>query len=299
MLVRTAPMGRPPLRVLCWRGCWRHSLRWARGGLSCLSGDMLSCRGMRALPPREKNRLKSRRARRRLRKWRRFLSRCAGPFAALAVPAALVYVVFFSSLFSLESIEVGISPCENRLEEESLKQELRKRISGSNLLLLRSRRLSFLEDDPAVEGFEIEKRWPDGLAVKVIKRVPRAILEDPAGQLFLVDKAGVVFSRAKDQNLPFIKYLGPRLSLGDRVAGREVNFVLYVLDEASNEGLSIESIRAGADIQLKFIDGPEIILPVGDREAVSRMVEITRDFKQKGESLTRVDLRYKNAVIEY
>lgn len=275
---------------------------------------MLNFEGMKALPKRKRT-YSSRRSRkdglsrngvkkkkdlrRSFRRWQRVFSKYTGPLAVFAVLAILVYVVFFSALFSLESIEVIVSPDGSELEGESLKQEIKKKVSESNLLLLKPQRLSFLKDNPAVEKFEIEKQWPDGLNIKITKRVPQAILEDSIGRLFLVDGNGVVFSRAKDSDLPLIKYSGVRLSIGDEVASREVNFVLYTLDKVGQTGFQIESIRAGTDVYLKVAGGPEVILPLNDRGSVDRMIEIVEGFRFRGENLSKIDLRYKNPVIEY
>ena len=254
---------------------------------------------MKVLPQRKRTRSKNRRAKRSFQKWRRFFSKYTTFFLISVGLAVLVYVVFVSSLFSLSSIEVTITPNENELEGESLKQEIKREVAQDNLLFFKPRRLSFLEDDPTIERFEIKKQWPSGLSVAITKRVPRAVLEDSMGRFFLVDGAGVVFARAGDFDLPLIKYSGVKLAIGDVVASREIDFVLYVLDAVSNSDFQIDSIQAGTDARLKVSDGPEVLLSLDDKSSVDHMIELVADFKSRGVFPVRIDLRYTNAVIEY
>ena len=262
-------------------------------------GKIYPSRKSRRKGPKERRAKRKSGLQRYFQRFRRRFSRYAVLFFILIILGIGVYTIFFSPLFMISSVEVTVTPNGVGLEEASLRQEVKKRVSGNNLFLLKERQLSFLGDDLSIEGFEIGKEWPDTLKVRVKKRSAQAVLEDGIGRLFLVDEEGVVFSRARCSHLPLIKYSGARLSLGDRVADWEISFVLRALSGISSKGLLVESVRVGTDAHLKIVDGPEVILPLNDGGVVDQMVEIINSFESRGETVKKIDLRYKNPVIEY
>jgi len=238
--------------------------------------------------------------RREFRKLRRRLSlRYFLALALVVFVAGGFYALFFSDLFALKKITVTILPHRDSLEEEGLKQEAKKAVYGKNLLFLSSHAFDFLHQDLSYESFKITKKWPDGLQVVVKKRIPRAVLEDSNGTLFLVDGQGIVFARGYQENLPVIKYPGAALSPGKSVRGEQVDFVLYIVKKVSESGLKMETLQLGLDTRLKLPEGTLVLLRTGDKASVDKLLKILGDFGKRGVALSKIDLRYQQPVIEY
>ena len=106
---------------------------------------------------------------------------------AVAVAAAVLLVLFLGgSLFSLERFEVSGN-------ERARTADILAALSawrGRNLVTLDLGRVADrLAENPWINRVTLAKRFPDGLAVRVIERRPVALLSDD-GRLFWLDGAG-------------------------------------------------------------------------------------------------------------
>ena len=236
--------------------------------------------------------------RRGFQKLRRRLSPRYVVFPLVAVVlAGLTYTIFFSSLLSIQVVMVRVTPGENKLEEETLKQEIKKRVSGANLLFLSSKNLAFLSEDLNIAEIKMEKKWLHGLTVEIEKRVPKVMVSDAQGRLFLADDEGVVFPRGKVEGLSTIQVPEP-FSLGEKIESGKISFVLALLSQLSSEGFGLEFLEASESIHLKVSGGPEIISP-SQAEKIQELLSILKNYRSRGGLLKKIDLRHVHPVVEY
>ncbi len=241
--------------------------------------------------------------RKSFRKKRRLLRRYLGSKAFLFLAGfsaffLLLYVVFLSDLFSIQDVEVKVMAQGKKLDAAVLTQEVRKRFLGKNLLFVSASKLFFLSEDPTVKEFSLKKQWPNKFEVHVSRRVGKAILLDSKGAEFLVDEEGVVFASAGDADLPVISYPSKNLAIGDKVQGREVGFVLAVLSSCAESSLEVESVRAAGKVVVEFSTGPQVVLPL-EEDAIAKMIDMVQQFHAREEPVSKIDLRFKNPVVEY
>lgn len=218
------------------------------------------------------------------------------PLIAFVLISA-AYTIFFSSLFAIQEVVVRITPGEDNLEEEVLKQEIKKRVSGANLLFVGSKKLSFLEDDLTIAAVEIKKVWTHGITVEVEKRVAKIVVSDAQGRLFVVDREGVIFSRGKVEGLAVIR-IAENFSLGEKFSPEKIDFVLTLLGELSQLGFSLDFLEATESMRFKISEGPEIISPP-QSEKIRDLLSILENYRTRGVPLKKIDLRHAHPVIQY
>jgi len=154
---------------------------------------------------------------------RRIDTRLVFPFLALVLLLFLGYAVFISPLFSLETVTIKLTPSEGHdLEREGIEQGVKKRVLGKNILLLSTKELSFLEEEPSYREVKISKKLPHSLVVAVSRRIPLAMVSDQRGRLFLVDETGTIFSSQRQEGLPVITLPEQILSLGQKISSEGV-----------------------------------------------------------------------------
>lgn len=131
----------------------------------------------------------------RLRRAIRGLARLLGAAAVLASAPALVFFghrfLSSSALFAIDEITIsGIS----RVSERDVIAKLGIS-TGDNIFLVETREAAKrLESLPWIEGAEVRLRFPQGVAIEVLERVPRALVD--LGHLYLADEGGDIFKRA-------------------------------------------------------------------------------------------------------
>lgn len=127
---------------------------------------------------------------RRRRPWRRVL----GVLAAVVVVAGLVWVLGWSTLLGVRGVEVvGVGEAETeavaalvevpdgtplaRVDTDEVAERVRGRVTVAEVSVRRS--------------------WPGTLVVDVVARTPAIVVQNPQGQLEVVDATGVAFGTVK------------------------------------------------------------------------------------------------------
>jgi hypothetical protein len=132
-----------------------------------------------------------------------------------------------------------------------------------------------IESIPGIEKAEVVRILPDKLRIKVVERIPRAVLYNPAGWL-VVDEKGVVIPRlesAVHSNLPVITRLpGMRmLRPGDKVEELLPAVDLIMTTLRNYPDIAIECIQPGNGESLKFYmryrggKGYWVVIPIPNR----------------------------------
>lgn len=156
----------------------------------------------------EKRELQASRTRRRFarRQWaRRWLTwrYLVAVVIVLVVVCGSVYAIYFSDALSVQGVEVSGTHVLSQDDVLAAADVPTGRPLATVDLVAIDRRVSSLA---AVRAVEVSRRWPHDVVIKVIERVPVAIV-DRAGDLRAVDSDGVVFDsyRRAPRGLPRIE----------------------------------------------------------------------------------------------
>jgi cell division protein FtsQ len=142
--------------------------------------------------------------------------------AAVAVVALLVWVVGFSSLLAVRTVEVvGVPSAEARAITGLAAVPL-----GTPLARVdRDRIADRVRQRATLANVSIERSWPSTLVIHASPRVPVLVAKNPQGQLHVVDARGVAYAQV-------------------RTAPRGVPVVLA----ASDAALTPEALRAAVSV---------------------------------------------------
>ena len=167
-----------------------------------------------------------------------------------------------------------------------------------------------IESIPGIEKAEVVRILPDKLEIKVVERIPRAVLYSPAGHL-VVDEKGVVIPRKESAvhgalpvitRVPGVRYLRP----GEKVDVLMPSINLIMTTLRNYPDIAIECIQPGNSESLKFYmryrggKGYWVTIPLSDRKlpyllSALQTAIINAHWKQlKGNS---INLLYEGQVV--
>ena len=110
--------------------------------------------------------------------------------AALAAVAALVWLLFFSPVFRLETGGIQVSGGNEWVSEEQIMQIAGKQTGKSLLLVSSDDVIDQLNDIPGVTEAKVSKQFPNRLRVTVRAQRPAAMLRASDGSMTAVDSKG-------------------------------------------------------------------------------------------------------------
>ncbi|MBR2873268.1 MAG: FtsQ-type POTRA domain-containing protein [Lentisphaeria bacterium] len=121
-----------------------------------------------------------------------------------------------------------------------------------NYVLLRKR----IESIPGIEKAEVVRILPDKLQIKVVERIPRAVLFIPSGA-YVVDENGIVIPRAESAvhgSLPVITTIPGRRSfkLGECLDTLQPSLELIMTVLRNFPDIDIECVMPGSKEELNF-----------------------------------------------
>lgn len=153
--------------------------------------------------------------------------------------------------------------------------------------------------NPRIKEARIQRSLPNRIAMTVVERVPRAVLETRSGK-YLLDTDGVVIERpGKDEasaGLPSIVIRDYRPSPGEPVTAESITEALNLLAEIeARGGWNISDVTIKADsveaLTILYADHEFRIGSGKYSEKLLRLAEIIADVRQRGLNIAYVDLR--------
>ncbi|MGB3827594.1 MAG: FtsQ-type POTRA domain-containing protein [Ornithinimicrobium sp.] len=109
---------------------------------------------------------------------------------ATLVMAAVVYVVAFAPIFTLDDVVVtGGSKDVATVAEKNARAPIGRPLARVDTEAIASR----VAVDPRIEQVEVRREWPSGLVIDVTTRTPAAVVKQPGTALQLVDATGVIY----------------------------------------------------------------------------------------------------------
>ncbi len=211
----------------------------------------------------------------------------------LAVCAALGGGAFLSYRWALSSPTFAVKRLSVSGNERAVGAELLKLAGlqvGQNLLALDVDAAErAIAAHPWVARARIDRRWPDGLSVQVVERVPAAIVS--LGDLYLLDDDGEPFKKlqALDRvDLPVVtgverdEYVRAPKETSRRIAAALK--VAREYSESAKGGKALSEVRLeGNGVALVTGDGVEIRLGEGEvRPKLERLAAVRAELARRG-----------------
>ena len=224
-------------------------------------------------------------------------------------------MIFFSPVFQVKKIEIAGT---EKISGEELKKNIESQIQKRLLFFpTKSIFLVNLEDigNELSKSFvelakaDLERKFPDSLAVKIEERKPEAIF-NWQGNLFLIDKEGIIFAPASsDVFLPEIENeaFKENPELGKNAIAKERLSLILDIRNKLKKNFNIDALRIAVSaeerLNFKTIDGFEIYF--GARENVDwQMTELGLILEkqippEKRGMLEYIDLRFSRVYYKY
>ena len=147
-----------------------------------MSGVSVSNRRFAAADPR----FRERALERRRRPWRRALWLAA----SLAVVAGLVWLVFWSPVLAVRSVEVsGVTGADRTAVAGLVGVDRGTPLARVDLDAVEQR----VRTRKTIAEVSVERGWPSTLRVRTVSRQPALVLKNPQGQLEVVDSTGISY----------------------------------------------------------------------------------------------------------
>lgn len=191
--------------------------------------------------------------------------------------------------------------CSPRVLEEASK------VRGEKLILARGLISKTFKNHPFVENFFMTFKFPNRLDLFVVERKGKFALASAKGNaIFLVSEDGLILSDDKnDTKYPLLISNDPLPLLGEKVDYK----TLFALDISLkiSEILGVErSVKEGNVLIIELKNGPKVLFPLeGDKDFLlgsfvliyNELKKETQDSKINFNSVSEIDLRYKNPVL--
>lgn len=208
-----------------------------------------------------------------------------------------VYAVWESGLFKLERVVIYNNKYTSREELMRLMG-----IKGNeNLLGISLGRLAGrLSGSPWLKTVSLRKEYPGRLLVMVQEKEPSALLRSRK-DLFLIDAAGDVLEKLKEESVPFLPVIldeGNR----DRDALSEAVALAQAIRKsgltADNDNIEISGMEEGPENLAMKVDGLLVRMGKGQYEKkLARFFELSEEIKKRWETLEYIDLRFADRVV--
>jgi cell division protein FtsQ len=217
---------------------------------------------------RTRRRFARRQWRRRWLAWRRVLA----VVVVLAVVGGAVWAVWFSTLLSVQAVEVtGTSELKAGQVRRAAGVELGKPLVSVDLEAIR-RRIAALGP---VESVEVSRKWPDEVLIDVTERTPIAVI-DVGGELRGLDKDGVVFLDYKSAPAGLPKVTTPLGTSAEAL--REAAKVVASLPSSLTRITDHVEVRTVDQITLELTDGRTVVW--GSAEESDQKAEVLQALLQ-------------------
>lgn len=192
------------------------------------------------------------------------LRACIAGTVAIVV-ATLVWLLFFSDVFRLETGNISVAG-SNEWVSQSQVLDIAKKQAGKSILLVSDAKVEEeIKDIPGVTAAESKKQFPKSLRITIKAQKPAAMLQTDADTMTAVDSKGRVLNSvngASVEGIPVIEVKDVETSLKNRSI-REALTILSSLPESMRKTIT----KVTADTQDSItteLNGGERVIVWGD-----------------------------------
>ncbi|WP_335341394.1 cell division protein FtsQ/DivIB [Bifidobacterium oedipodis] len=187
--------------------------------------------------------------------------RTAAVLASLAVLGALIWLLFFSTVFRLETSAISVSGANEWVSEQTIRQ-IADGQAGKSLFLVSTDEVSDqLKEIPGVSEAKVSKQFPKSMSVEVKAQKPAAMLK--AGDtLTAVDSKARVLNSVSDANangIPVIEVRNVETSLKNQSV-KEALTILGALPESMRQSITKVTAETQDSITTTLNDGQRVIV---------------------------------------
>ncbi len=194
------------------------------------------------------------------RRWLAWRTALVGALA-LAVTVAVLWLLFFSSVFAVSRVEVdGNSVLSTAQVRKAAAVPLGRPLAGVDLGAVAARVRALRP----VQGVQVSRSWPHAIRIDVHERVPVAVVRR-GGVLQGLSAGGVLFRRysSRPAGLPLVR--AGKHTRADALA--EAAKVVRALPPALAAKVRHVDVRTIDDISLRLRDGRTVLWGSADRSA--------------------------------
>lgn len=202
---------------------------------------------------------------------RLILTRVATAVLAVVALAAVVWMLFFSSIFALRENALKVTSSQEGLDLTSA-QSLAQEEVGTPLPRIGTGGLrEAILQDPHYLDAKISRRWPNGLDVVVEPRIPILAWEQSAGKYQMIGADGIAIdSQGEPAAGATVVKLSGEKTLSERGVN-EIKTVLDSLDASLGDQLQFVSYNAGL-ITLNLGSGAQVVWGSSEDSSVKNQV---------------------------
>lgn len=212
----------------------------------------------------------------------------------LAAVSALVWLLFFSTVFRLETSGITVEGDNQWVSHDQILAIAGKQTGKSLLLVSSGHIVQQLENIPGVTQAHVDKQLPNKLQVSVQAQKPAALLREPNGSLTAVDNQGRVLNAVSDasvEGIPVIEVANVEQGLKNRAVQEALAVVSRMPDNlrarvSSVSAATQDSITTGLDenkLTIVWGSASHIELKIAEVETILGDSNVLRDY-------TRVDV---------
>ena len=222
----------------------------------------------------------------------------------ILVPVFLVFAVIYLTprLIKVKKIDCKsqFGPCSQTFLEKSLEYE------GKALKEAKAGLSGYFKSSPFIKEYSFTYKLPDRLVVNIIEAKARYTLGNKTSSVYCpIDKDGVCLRIEATTNLPLVEIEGNPPNVGDKIDSGQLFALELIYSLSSNHG-----IREGKIVEGRFeaeVEGYTVVFPLqGDRAVLlgslelilSRLKSENKDSKIDYTTVSKIDLRFKNPVLQ-
>ena len=193
---------------------------------------------------------------------RMIVMRVAAFVGAVAAIVALVWLLFFSSVFRLESSGISVVGANEWVSQEQVLSIARQQAGKSLLLVSGGDVETTIKDIPGVTSAKAVKHLPNSLEVTIKAQKPAAMLKTSEGTMMAVDSRGRVLnsvSGASVEGIPVIEVTDVNESLQNRSI-KEALQILSSLSDSMRNSITKVTAETQDSITTELNDGDKVIV---------------------------------------
>ncbi len=212
----------------------------------------------------------------------------------------LIWFLFFSQFFLIESLSSNESELENFLKEKAKENFIKKELNFLFLLNWRNVKREVLEKFPEIKNVKLKILGFREFGAEIEKR--KGILNFCNSQkCFILDEKGIAFKEEKDESLPQVEE-EREISLKDQVFSEKlIQGILQIKNDFEEMEIKIKKMKIGEDKLEVLVDKGYLVIFDPEKDISFQLKKFEIGIKnipqEKIEKLEYIDLRFSNFAV--
>lgn len=230
-------------------------------------------------------------------------------FSYFFLVSSLLLIFFYflgvQKFVKIETVVVN-SDQETILSEKELIKEVENYTSTKNIFLSKKQKIINIikKEEPITKEVVVEKIFPSKLIINITSRIPHLVWckDKDFKNCFYIDKEGVAFKRAEEDEDFLIFVNSSNFNLGDSVISKDVIEKLFYLEkELSNINFNVSSFDTTDQRIIEVLIDNSFVVYFSsiniEREVEGLKALINKIPEKEVEEIEYIDLRFKDIII--